>query len=164
LVVAPIVELPFGEGRRWLTHGLGNVLLGAWTIALVAKYESGSPLAIVQANDNSGSFGWVQRPNWTGIDPNTRGSTLDRLDHYVTPDAYSYAAPFTFGTAPRTDPRIRSPFRSTYDLAFTKDVKVSGRLKGQLRLEWLNFTNSPTFLGLNGQLGSPGFGTIIDQA
>jgi hypothetical protein len=164
VVVAPIVELPFGEGKRWLTQGLGNVLLGAWTIALVARFESGSPLAIVQASDNSGSFSGVQRPNWTGVDPNTPGSTLDRLDHYINPDAYAYAAPFTFGTAPRTDPRIRSPFRTIYDLALTKDVKASGRVKGQLRLEWLNVTNSPTFFGGNGFLGSPAFGTITDQA
>src|SRR5262249_38205607 len=31
LVVAPIVELPFGEGRRWLTRGLGDTLLGGWS-------------------------------------------------------------------------------------------------------------------------------------
>jgi hypothetical protein len=164
LVVAPVFELPFGEGRRWLTHGLGNALLGAWTIALVARFESGSPLAIVQANDNSGSFSFVQRPNPTGTDPNTPGTTLDRLDHYINPDAYAFAAPFTFGTQPRTDPRIRSPFRSVYDLAVTKDVKVSDRLKGQLRLEWLNLTNSATFFGGNGALGNPAFGTITEQA
>jgi hypothetical protein len=100
-----------------------------------------------------------------GIDPRTPGTTEERLDHYINPNAYSFAAPFTFGSAPRTDPRIRSPFRTAYDLALTKDEKVRGRMKAQIRLECLNCTNSPTFfVGGWGRLGVPSFGTITDQA
>jgi Flp pilus assembly secretin CpaC len=61
-------------------HGAAGVLFGGWTFALTAKYESGSPRAIVQAVDNSGSFSGLQRPNLTGVDPRTPGSIEDRLD------------------------------------------------------------------------------------
>jgi hypothetical protein len=164
MVLAPIVELPFGEGKPWAAHGLANILVGGWTIAAIARYESGSPRAIVQESDNSGSFSGLQRPNLTGIDPNTSGSTEDRLDHYINEAAYAAAPPFTFGNAPRTDPRIRSPFRTNYDVAFAKDTRTAGRVKTQLRLEFLNLTNSPTFFGGNGVFGSPAFGTITEQA
>jgi hypothetical protein len=165
VVLAPIAEVPFGKGKRWLTHGLGSLLLGGWTVALVARFESGSPRAIVQESDNSGSFSGVQRPNLTGVDPQTPGTTEERLDHYINPNAYAYADPFTFGNAPRTDPRIRSPFRTIYDIALDRDVKIKGRLKAQLRLEWLNLTNSATFFGGgDGHLGNPSFGTITAQA
>jgi hypothetical protein len=165
VVLAPIVELPFGEGKRWLTHGLVNKLLGGWTIAAVARYESGSPRAIVQRNDNSGSFSGLQRPNLTGLDPRTPGSTLDRLEQYIDPAAYAFAAPFTFGNAPRTDPRIRSPFRTNYDVALSKNIRAVSRVKGQVRLELLNLTNSPTFFeGGNGVFGSAAFGRITEQA
>jgi len=165
IVLAPIVEFPAGEGKRWATHGLAGALLGGWTLAAIARYESGSPRSIVQVNDNSGSFSGLQRPNLTGIDPNTPGSTEERLNHYINPAAYAFAAPFTFGNAPRTDPRIRSPFRTNYDLAVAKDTRTTGRTKIQLRFEVLNATNTPKFFeGGNGVFGSRGFGTINFQA
>jgi hypothetical protein len=164
LVLAPIVELPFGMGRHWATQGLPNLLFGGWSTALTAMFESGSPRAIVQAADNSGSFSGVQRPNLTGDDPNTPGSTEDRLDQYINPAAYTFAAPFTFGNAPRTDPRILSPFRTAYDVVFTKDTATRGRAKFQFRVEVLNLTNSPKFdEGGNGQFGRSSFGRITSQ-
>jgi hypothetical protein len=165
LVLAPIAELPFGVGKPWATRSAANILFGGWSIAMTAMFESGSPRAIVQAVDNSGSFSGLQRPNLTGVDPTTPGSTEDRLNQYINPAAYSFAAPFTFGNAPRTDPRILSPFRTNYDVAFTKDTAMRGRAKLQLRFEVLNLTNSPKFSeGGNGQLGRSVFGTITRQA
>src|SRR5207302_540196 len=79
MVLAPIVELPLGAGKRWATRGLADLLVGGWSVAAIAKFESGSPLAIVQASDNSGSYSGLQRPNVTGVDPRTPGSTEDRL-------------------------------------------------------------------------------------
>jgi trimeric autotransporter adhesin len=164
VVLAPILELPVGEGRRWMTHGIADILLGGWTVAATARYESGLPRAIVQVTDNSGSFSGLQRPNLTGADPRTSGSTEDRLDHYINPAAYAFAAPFTFGNAPRTDPRIRSPFRTNYDVALSKDTRTVRRVNTQLRVELLNLTNSPVFFGGNGVFGSRAFGTITRQA
>lgn len=165
MILAPIVELPFGEGKRWATDGLANALFGGWTVAAIASYESGSPRAIAQESDNSGSFSGLQRPNLTGVDPQTPGSTVDRLDNYINPDAYAFAAPFTFGNAPRTDQRIRSPFRTNYDVSISKDTKVAGRVKAQIRFELLNLTNSPFFAdGGDGVFGSSAFGTITSVA
>ena len=58
VILAPIVELPFGEGKRWATRGLANALFGGWTVAAVASYESGAPRAIIQ---ESGQQRFVQR-------------------------------------------------------------------------------------------------------
>jgi hypothetical protein len=52
-------------------------------------------LNVVQT-DNTGSFRGVQRPILTGVDPNTPGSTIDRLNSYINAAAYAAAAPFTF--------------------------------------------------------------------
>jgi hypothetical protein len=165
IVLAPIAELPFGAGKLWATDGAANLLFGGWSIALTAKFESGSPRAIAQAVDNSGSFSGLQRPNLTGTNPQTPGSTQDRLDHYIDPAAYAFAAPFTFGNAPRTDPRILSPFRTTHDIAFVKDTATSGRVKYQFRFEVINLTNAPKFFeGGNGGFGGGTFGTITRQA
>jgi hypothetical protein len=53
---------------------------------------------------------------------------MDRLDNYINPAAYVSAAPFTLGTAPRTDPRIRTPFRTNLDVTFAKRVTINGPL------------------------------------
>ena len=91
-------------------------------------------------------------------------STEDRLNNYINPAAYAFAGPFTFGNAPRTDPRIRSPFRTNYDLAISKETKTVRRVRTQLRVELLNVTNAPSFYSGNSVFGSPAFGTITTQA
>jgi hypothetical protein len=165
MILSPIVELPFGAGKRWATSGLANLLAGGWIFTAIASYESGQPLNITQDSDNSGSFSGVQRPNWTGSDPVTPGDVIDRLNNYINPDAYQAAAPFTFGTGPRTDPRIRSPFRTNYDVVFAKNVGLGGQLKAQIRFEILNATNNPKFQGGgDARLGRSTFGTITTQA
>ena len=45
IVMSPIVELPFGEGKKWLNDGIGNVLLGDWTLSSIISIESGFPTA-----------------------------------------------------------------------------------------------------------------------
>jgi trimeric autotransporter adhesin len=164
VVLSPIVQLPFGEGRRWATSGLAERLLGGWTMSLVALYESGSPHNIVQSSDNTGSFGGVQRPNWTGTDPKTPGDVYERLNNYINPAAYQAAPAFTFGTGPRTDPRIRTPFRQNYDVALVKDTRIVRSVRGQIRLEVLNLTNTPKFRdGGESRFGLGAFGTITRQ-
>jgi hypothetical protein len=165
VVLSPIVELPFGEGKPWTTKGLANIIAGGWTVSVIATYESGQPLNVVQNADNTGSFSGVQRPNWTGADPTTPGSTIDRLINYINPAAYEAAQPFTFGTGARTDPRIRSPFRTNYDMVLAKTLSVGTSLKAQIRLEMLNTTNNPKFVGGgDSRFGRSSFGTISRQA
>jgi hypothetical protein len=165
VVLSPIVELPFGAAKRWATKGLANTIAGGWTFSAIATYESGQPLNVTQNADNSGSFSGVQRPNWTGADPITSGSTLDRLLNYVNPAAYEAAPPFTFGTGKRTDPRIRSPFRTNYDVVLAKTLTVVGSLKAEIRIEMLNATNNPKFVGGgDARFGRSSFGTITQQA
>ncbi len=53
LVLAPILEVPFGEGRRWsTTNGLVDLLAGGWTAAAIVTVQSGFPIG-VQQSDNS---------------------------------------------------------------------------------------------------------------
>ncbi|HEV2984207.1 MAG TPA: TonB-dependent receptor [Vicinamibacterales bacterium] len=164
--LSPIVELPFGEGKRFATSRLASWIVGRWTVSAIASYESGQPINVVQSSDNTGSFSGVQRPNLVpGVDPNTGGTTLDRLNNYINPAAFVAAAPFTFGNAPRTLDSLRSPFRHNYDLVLAKIVPVTDRVKAQVRVEILNLTNSPKFLtGPVASFGSGTFGTISQQA
>jgi hypothetical protein len=142
---------------------VANHIVGGWTISAIATWESGSPINITQA-DNTGSFGGVQRPNLTGVDPMTEGDTLDRLNGWINPAAYALASPFTFGTAPRTDPRNRTHLRTNYDVVFMKNIPLMRSARAQFRIEMLNATNIPKFTGPASRVGLANLGAITTQA
>ena len=52
VVFSPIMELPFGEGKRWAQDGVGAAILGDWTISSIIAFESGFPFSV---SNNSSS-------------------------------------------------------------------------------------------------------------
>jgi hypothetical protein len=167
IVIAPIVELPFGEGKKWATEGAGAWILGGWTVTAIGTIESGYPRQIIYS-DNTGTFSGIQRPNQTGTDPATSGSqtSQERLDNWINPAAYSAPAAFTFGDTPRTDDRIRSPYKPNWDIVFAKNTRVGSDYTFQFRIELLNAFNQPKFNnGGNGRFHQgDAFGVINSQA
>ena len=93
LILAPVIELPFGRGRRWLNQGgSADALAGGWTVAGILDFESGFPINVGQLGDNTGTFSGEQRPNINvGVDPVTTGSREDRFNGWINPAAYSPA-------------------------------------------------------------------------
>jgi len=158
-------ELPFGEGKRWVNRGgAANALLGGWAVTAVGSYQSGFPMQIFQATNNSGMSG--QRPNLvSGKDPqltgNARGSydTACQCVRWLNPDAWSAAAPFTFGNAPRVDTRVRMPFKKNTDLAIQK-TQMIGMRSIMVRAEVINLFDDPNWLGAETGFGRPAFGQI----
>ena len=49
MVFSPIIELPFGEGKRWAQGGVGAYILGDWTISSIIAFESGFPISDLTA-------------------------------------------------------------------------------------------------------------------
>jgi hypothetical protein len=167
LNVSGTFELPFGEGRRWLNEsGLVNALVGGWNATVVGYRQSGFPIRVVQNNNNSGLLGSSQRPNVVpGVNPalasEPRYDTACGCVPWLNPAAWSPAAPFTFGDAPRTDPRVRTPMRANWDLALQKSQRVGGPIL-TIRAELLNALNQPDLRGPVIGFGLPNFGQILD--
>ena len=110
LMIAPVAELPFGEGKRWARSGTSAAILGNWTVSAIIGFESGFLIPIASATNNTNLFTRIQRANATGIDPETDGDRTDRiLGQWLTPAGYVVPPAFTLGTAPRTDGQIRAP-------------------------------------------------------
>jgi len=166
LVLAPVVELPFGRGRHWLSQGgLADALAGGWTLAAILDFESGFPINVGQLGDNTGTFAGEQRPNIvSGVDAATSGDREARFNGWINPLAYSLAPAFTFGNAPRTNPDLRTPDRDNIDMVISKDVSVTSQVRGQLRIELLNLTNHVKTNGVEQRLGESNFGLISSQA
>jgi hypothetical protein len=163
LNVSGIVELPFGNGKRWLdSPGAWNALFGGWSLSVAAYLQSGFPIAVNQRLNNTGLLGDVQRPNLVpAVDPGHSGSTVENLNSYLNPGAWSLAPAFTFGEAPRTDTRVRTPMRHNWDFAFQKSESVgAGRITA--RVEVINAFDRPDFNGPVTTLGNPNFGRILN--
>src|SRR5262249_13651765 len=97
LIVAPIVQPPFGEGRKYLATGWGNWLAGGWRISAALNFQRGSPLFVVQS-DSTGPGGGTQRPNRGTASFNTSGSYQDRLAWAAHPTA-TWLSPAAFSLA-----------------------------------------------------------------
>lgn len=172
LTLAPLVRLPFGKGRTFLSNsGWLDWIVGGWTLSGVGMFQSGFPIAIYQTPNNSGLFGSGQRPNMVpGVDQLMPGDITARLtanyldNQYLNPAAWSNAPAYTFGNAPRTDPGVRTPFRPNLDVVLSKTVRMGGNRTGEVRFEMLNATNAPKFESFNTQLGSGSFGQVRSQA
>src|SRR4029450_4835139 len=93
LTVAPIVELPFGPGHRWLNSGVASQVLGGWRAAAVYTVSSGSPFGIT---DNS--YGYCNAAHTLTNRPTMLGDPLpsgfnQTIDRWFEPDAFHFSGP-----------------------------------------------------------------------
>ena len=95
ITLAPIVELPWGQGRRYLTEpGITDFIIGGWTFSAIVTFESGYPIGVGQTANNclrvdtaiGGNI--QQRPNLAGGDPVNPGNITDRLDEDLADNQY----------------------------------------------------------------------------
>ena len=70
-----IVELPFGQGKKWLnSSGVLDAIVGGWQLAAIVAWSSGSPISITSQR---GTFNRAGRSNCTDpIGCNTAFSTM----------------------------------------------------------------------------------------
>ena len=161
--VSATFELPFGDGRKWATTGVGNALLGGWNLTVAGRYQSGFPLNIWQSSNNSGLLGSNQRPNLVpGVEVMTTGSQEERaVNGWINPAAFATAPAFTFGNVPRTNPEWRGPGQRNTDLGVSKTQRLGGKSL-TLRVDVLNLFDDPLFLGPVTTFGTSNFGTIAN--
>jgi len=172
LVASPIIRLPFGRDRRWLTSGIGDWIAGGWTVSFVIQMQSGFPIGVTQSVNNTNLLGHGQRPNLVpGTELLVPGSITDRLrdnptdDLYLNPQAVSQAAAGTIGNAPRIIDGVYSPWRNSTDMAINKDFPFGGQRRATLRLEVINLFDNPWYAALSSVAqGNSGFGRVTAQA
>lgn len=171
--IAPIFELPFGQGKRWAQGKALDYIIGGWTISGTFSLQSGFPINVQQAADSRLGGQNANRPNLTGEELATAGDLYDRLssaDHltatWINPAAFSLATAGTFGNTPRTITDIRTPRQANLDAAFIKNIRIGGTRTAQFKMEIINVLNRPNVRTLQGQntFGNAAFGRTNTQA
>lgn len=173
LVFTPIVELPFGEGKRWATSGLAKHVLGGWTISSIISIESGFPYAPRDLNNDLNLFNRMQRSSLTGTEPYTDGDYTERVSgsgpnpkNWLNTAAFAQTPAYTLGTIPRTLDDVRTPMRNNWDFVVSKDVRFKGDVRGELKFEVLNLTDTVKVAqeGANAIVGNARFGRFDVQS
>jgi Carboxypeptidase regulatory-like domain len=151
LVLSYVLDLPFGQGRRYLSNVNGrlNNIVGGWGIDGVTTFQRGFPLVFRngQANDAT-LFGAGSRPNlFPGCPKSSAPSGTARLDEWFNTACFAAPADFTFGNEPRVDPTLRSDGVDNFDFAAFKTVPLDreGRTSVEFRVEFFNLFNRTQF-------------------
>jgi hypothetical protein len=168
LVLAPIVELPFGKGRRWMNRGgLLNAVLGGWELATIGALQSGSPFGVTVLNggrDVLGDVAQTLRSNLAGgaLGAASQGTPAVgvRGIQWLNAAAFAVPARFTYGNASRTLPGVLSPGLVNFDTMMSKNFRIRERFRLQFRWEMFNAFNTPYFGQPAQDLGGGGFGII----
>jgi hypothetical protein len=160
LVVNYNYELPFGAGKL-LGSGWSrpmNAILGGWQWSGILTAKSGLPLSINPATNNTGGFGFNQRPNLVaGVNPVPQNQSIT---DWINPAAFTQPAAYTFGDAPRFLSNLRAPKFFDYDMGIGKWWGLGELRRLQLRVEMFNVFNHPSFFEPDTNLGDSNFGTI----
>jgi len=175
IIIAPSVMLPFGDGRKWATSGLGDALLGGWTITPVFTLQSGFPIGVSQNQPTqSFLFGNGLRPTLVaGQDLLAPGDITERITANVNDNLYLNRNAFTttpvnrFADTPRILPGVYSPWRNNVDLGIRKSVRTGGGTSASINIEVLNMFNIVQWAGLStagSQFGNSAFAQITSQA
>ena len=175
IVISPTVNLPFGEGRRWLSHGgLLKTVLGGWSVTTSTTLQAGFPLGVTQqvttANNNNFLFGGTVRPDIIDGVPFILDGITDRISNSVTDNQYLNPAAFSaspanrYGNEPRLLPGAYSPWRNNTDLSVNKSVATPWKTHASIRMEVLNLFNQVQWAAPGTSFGSSTFGQISSQA
>ena len=155
-------ELPIGKGKALLSsaHGRLGVIVGGWQVNAILSLQTGFPLGVSTASNQTNSFGGGSRPNNNGTSAALDGSTKSRLDRWFNTSVFSQPTPFTFGNTSRTLPDVRTPGLNNVDFSITKITRITERVTNQFRAEFFNGFNHPNFGSPGTGLGNATFGVI----
>lgn len=162
--LSTVVQLPFGEGRRWLNSGIANQILGGWRVAVIQSYFSGRPIGVT-SNAPLPIFNLTNRPNETGADwraPIAGEEFNPLVDRYLNPAAFVQPIG-ELGNAPRTNPDVRTPTVMNENVSLAKSLKLSSSLSADIRVEAFNVFNRVLWGTPVTNFSSNTFGQITSQ-
>ena len=154
-----VYELPFGKGKPLASNASGftNALIGGWSVNAFGQFQSGRPLDFEGRNiyfngdlnalqakytnnsdvpvfDLSGFYFHDAAVQTNGVDDpvKQRADTRIRLANNLR-------------YFPSRVDGIRSPFLKLWDISIVKQVPLSGRVRAQFNIEFLNAFNVVVF-------------------
>ena len=188
-----ILDLPFGQGKRWLNEGgVSNAIFGGWQISGVVHYQSGSPVGIYSTrgtfntaarsalntavaatgvDDISKLFGVFKTANgniyW--IDPKVIGTDgravgADNLANTAGFSGQIFFNPVANQVGSLPILAFNAPSVYQVDALLAKRFTFATRYTADFRIEAFNVFNSVSFYSGDFNVNSTTFGRITSTA
>jgi len=194
LVASFFYELPVGHGKRYLNEGgLVDRIAGGWYVSGVVSYKSGLPTTVygpcgATAGDvlfGGCHFTGIARVNVVpGVNETNKGSSFNTgTMPFWNPNAFTVAAPLTFGNEPRSLDHARTFGGRNEDFSLGKKTRLFGEEATiDFKAEFFNIFNRHIYQAPSGfatPLGNPftpafspgcnsplacGFGAVTDAS
>jgi hypothetical protein len=152
------VELPWGEGRKWLTKpNAARTVLGDWLLQSSFTVASGTPFTarvLGDASDVAGGTNGTLRADYNGepIQISDRS-----IKHWFNTGAFSKPVS-GYGNAGRDT--IIGPGSVVMSLALSKNIPLKDSMGLEMRAEAANVLNHPNYSGIDTTVNSPTFGQV----
>jgi hypothetical protein len=161
-----LYELPFGKGRRWLTHGVLNQALGGWRLTGTQVYASGAPLGVTR-NAPLPIFNGSNRvviTSYDGWKSSYNGSFDPGAGPYLNAAAFPAQPNSVLGNETRYNPKLRGFPTLGENVSLGKSFAFTERLRLDFRAEAFNVFNRTVFSNPVTNLNSTTFGVVSGQA
>jgi hypothetical protein len=167
-VASVVYELPFGKGKRYLSHigKAGDLVVGGWQLNTITSWQTGVNRSVGSTNLTGISY-VTQRANATGVSPYatfngiTPGSGFDGSNtnrYWFNPAAFSPTLPLKFGTSGRDI--IEAPAWWNFDISAFKNFYFKEQIYLQFRAEAFDAFNNVKFFPPDMSVVSPTFATL----
>ncbi|MBZ5514930.1 MAG: TonB-dependent receptor [Acidobacteriia bacterium] len=164
LIINHTYEFPFGDRRRWLSHGgPAAAILGNWQLSGVTTFQSGTAFTARvlgnQSNNSGTGPSYSERADVTGLPVSLPRSQRTTLEYFNTA-AFALPPPGEFGDAARNT--IPGPGTVNFNMSLSRFITLSQErgVRAEFRVEADNLFNTPNFSGLATVVNAQDFGRI----
>jgi hypothetical protein len=161
-----VAELPFGNGRKWLSgaHRAVDAVIGGWQLAGTLQIQSGRPFTIYSGLNTFSNVvssladcNGCSRKEGKLILESGRNFWLDTTSRAK----FTLPTPGSLGNTKRNF--FIGPPSFVMGLSMNKKFRLTERVNFDLRVDSTNFTNTPSFAAPTAVLTSTIFGRINDS-
>jgi hypothetical protein len=175
IVTAVSWDLPIGKGRLLNVNSrIANAIVGGWHLNSVYTWQIGAPLSWVNGSTTTPSdYVYFGGPGALPASLNAReantqanGTPIAAFDTSVFNTNSANAFAYHIRTFSTTFPNVRADGINEWDPSLLKRISVTEKAYVQLRFEFFNVVNHPTFGAPNVQWssGPSSFGVINSQS
>jgi hypothetical protein len=151
-----VYQLPFGKGKKWLTSGPANAVVGGWQVSGIVSIYTGTPFFVTANGGSLNSPGSTQTANQ--IAPVTYAHGINVGNPWFSTSSFAQPVGVVFGSVGRNN--MFGPGLFALNASLFKHIKITERIDMELRGEAFQLTNTPQFNNPQNSLTSSTFGYV----
>lgn len=160
LVFSNVLELPFGNGKRWLSRSAPlDLVFGGWQVSGITTWQSGIPIDVKMQTTRVFSFNNQNRPD--RIADGRLPSGERSANRWFDTGAFASPPDFVLGNSGRGV--LTAPGVFNIDATVGKSFRLGEHRLVQFRTEFFNLTNEVNLAAPTYFVGNPNFGKIFSS-